>query len=90
LAVTASSASAGLVAIAVSDSGTGIPPESLGRIMEPLFSTKARGLGLGLAITRAILEKHGGRLSATSELGNGSTFTLHLPAAPLEAINDKS
>lgn len=71
-----------LVEVAVSDSGTGIEPELLGRIMEPLYSTKARGLGLGLAITRAILEKNNGTLRVTSEVGHGSTFTVSLQAAP--------
>ena len=49
--------------------------------MEPLYSTKARGLGLGLAIARAILEKNHGGLRVVSELGRGTTFTLLLPAA---------
>jgi two-component system sensor kinase FixL len=50
--------------------------------MEPLFSTKARGIGLGLAMARAIVEKSNGRLSVASELGHGATFTVHLPSAP--------
>jgi signal transduction histidine kinase len=71
----------GAVEIAIADTGVGIPPESLMRIMEPLFSTKARGLGLGLAISRAIVEKHRGQLSVASEQGQGSTFVVRLPAA---------
>jgi signal transduction histidine kinase len=71
------------VEIAFKDSGTGISDEHLGRIMEPLFSTKARGLGLGLAIARSILEKNFGTLSCTSRLGHGSVFTVHLTAAPV-------
>jgi signal transduction histidine kinase len=70
------------VEVAVSDTGVGIAPEHLSRIMEPLYSTKARGLGLGLAIARAILEKNGGGLRVTSEAGKGSTFTVTLQAAP--------
>jgi signal transduction histidine kinase len=69
---------AGRVALAVADTGVGIPPEHLGRIMEPLYSTKARGLGLGLAIARAIVEKNGGFLRVASEPGKGSTFTVFL------------
>lgn len=61
------------------DTGTGIKPEDLDRIMEPLYSTKARGLGLGLAITRSIIEKHGGRLRASSTVGVGTAFTVELP-----------
>jgi signal transduction histidine kinase len=71
----------GQVEIAISDTGVGIPEENIRRIMEPLYSTKARGLGLGLAITRAIIEKHGGQLRVVSQPGQGSTFTVRLPAA---------
>jgi signal transduction histidine kinase len=74
----------GLVEIAIADTGVGIPAESLRRIMEPLYSTKARGLGLGLAITRAIVEKHHGEVRVISEQGDGSTFTVRLPAALAE------
>ena len=52
----------------VTDTGEGIRPEDLGRIMEPLFSTKARGLGLGLAISRMILERNQGSLHVASEV----------------------
>jgi two-component system sensor kinase FixL len=69
------------VAIEVVDTGVGIRSEDLGKIMEPLYSTKARGIGLGLAITRAIVEKHGGKLDVASELGRGTTFTVTLSAA---------
>ncbi len=58
--------------------------ENLARIMEPLYTTKARGLGLGLAIARAILEKNQGSLRVASEPGHGSTFTVSLPAALTE------
>jgi signal transduction histidine kinase len=68
------------VEIEVSDTGVGIPPDVLPRIMEPLYSTKARGLGLGLAIARAILEKNQGSLSVVSEPGKGTTFTVALEA----------
>jgi signal transduction histidine kinase len=74
------------VEVSVRDTGIGIAPEALAHIMEPLYSTKARGLGLGLAIARAILEKNNGSLRVTSELGRGSTFTVLLRAAqPKEA-----
>lgn len=67
------------VEIVVADTGIGIPPENLSRIMEPLFSTKARGLGLGLAIARSILDKNKASLRVTSEPGRGTTFTTSLP-----------
>lgn len=80
LDITASGAD-GYVEIAVSDTGVGIPAENLRQIMEPFFSTKARGIGLGLALTRAILDKNSGALRVTSELGRGSTFVVRLPSA---------
>jgi signal transduction histidine kinase len=73
------------VAVAVTDTGKGIAPEDMSRILEPLYSTKAKGLGLGLAIVRAILDKNKGGLHVTSEPGKGSTFTVRLPAALEEA-----
>jgi signal transduction histidine kinase len=66
-------------AICVADTGIGMNAEELQRIKEPFRSTKARGLGLGLAISRAIIEKHGGRLEVASQLGAGSAFTVHIP-----------
>ena len=72
------------IEVAVSDTGVGIAAERLGQVMEPLYSTKARGMGLGLAIARSILEKNLGDLRVASELGSGSTFTVLLRAAPSE------
>lgn len=69
------------VCITVRDTGTGIPKELLQRVMEPLFTTKARGIGLGLAISKAIVDKHNGKLTATSEPGQGATFMIWLPQA---------
>jgi signal transduction histidine kinase len=69
------------VEVAVTDTGVGISPEHLAHITEPLYSTKARGLGLGLAITRAILDKNKGSLRVVSQPGKGSTFTVRLAAA---------
>jgi signal transduction histidine kinase len=63
------------------DTGVGIAPDHLAKITEPLFSTKARGMGLGLAITSAILSKISGKLNVTSELGRGSVFAVQLPVA---------
>lgn len=67
-------------ALDVEDNGQGIPPEDLARILEPLYSTKARGLGLGLAIARSLLEKNRGTLRVRSELGGGSCFTILIDA----------
>ncbi|MFG0291016.1 MAG: nitrogen regulation protein NR(II) [Rhodopirellula sp. JB044] len=69
------------VTISITDTGRGIEPERLVQIMEPFFSTKARGMGLGLAITKAIIEKNGGSIAVTSEPGQGTTFRVTLPVS---------
>jgi len=69
------------VDIAVSDDGHGISSDDLKRVMEPFFSTKARGIGLGLALSRAILERNSGQISVQSVVGQGTSFTVRLPAA---------
>jgi len=72
----------GFVEITVSDTGEGIPPENLDRIFEPFFTTKGvgRGTGLGLAICRRIVKAHGGRIMVASQVGEGTCFTILLPA----------
>lgn len=70
------------VEIDIADTGKGIHPNDLPHIMEPMYTTKPRGIGLGLTISRAIVQKHGGHIRIHSELGKGSIFTLALPVAP--------
>ena len=70
----------GKVHLAVEDSGTGIDPDNLARIFEPLFTTKAQGMGIGLSICRSIISSNEGRLWASSTVGRGSVFELELPA----------
>ncbi|MBK5275086.1 MAG: histidine kinase, partial [Desulfuromonadales bacterium] len=67
------------VRIDFSDSGCGIPPESIEKIFEPFYTTKERGTGLGLAITRQIIEQHHGRIAIESTPGQGTTVRLTLP-----------
>jgi two-component system, NtrC family, sensor kinase len=67
------------VEVTVTDTGVGIAPEHMARITEPLFTTKAKGLGLGLTLARAILEKNRGSLHVMSQPGEGTTFTVRLP-----------
>jgi two-component system, NtrC family, sensor kinase len=69
------------VDIHVKDSGHGIEREKLQRVMEPFYSTKSRGVGLGLAMAKALVEKNKGQLRVESEPGKGSTFTVRLTAA---------
>jgi len=67
--------------IAVADSGTGIDPDNVGRVFDTFFTTKSYGMGMGLSISRSIVEAHGGRLSASSAQPHGSMFEVVLPPA---------
>ena len=67
------------VALEVQDTGSGIAPELQQKIFEPLFTTKARGIGLGLAVSRSLAQANGGALAVSSRPGEGATFTLKLP-----------
>jgi two-component system NtrC family sensor kinase len=69
------------VRIVVRDDGSGIPPEILSRLFEPFLTTKetGRGVGLGLAISHSIMERHNGDIEVQSEVGRGTTFTVTLP-----------
>ncbi len=67
------------VAIAVKDTGTGITPAAMQKLFEPLFTTKLRGIGLGLAVSKKLTEANGGRITVRSQPGQGATFTIHLP-----------
>ena len=67
------------VLVAVRDSGPGLDPQSLERLFDAFYTTKPHGLGMGLAISRSIIEAHGGRLWATANEGRGATFQFTLP-----------
>jgi len=67
------------IAVSFTDTGKGIPKEKLEEVFEPLFTTKARGIGLGLAISKMFIEQHGGTIRVESGVGKGSTFTVRLP-----------
>jgi len=69
----------GLAVIEIADTGCGIPPERLDAIFDDFATTKRRGLGLGLAISKKVVEQLGGTISVTSQVGLGSTFTLRFP-----------
>jgi PAS domain S-box-containing protein len=68
------------VLVAVLDSGPGLPPANLERLFEPFYTTKARGLGIGLSICRSIIEAHGGRLWASTNMPRGAIFQFTVPA----------
>jgi signal transduction histidine kinase len=68
------------VLVTVADSGTGIDPQIIRRMFEPFYTTKPKGIGMGLAISRSIIEAHGGRLWAEPKTGQGATLQFTLPA----------
>jgi signal transduction histidine kinase/CheY-like chemotaxis protein len=71
------------VAVEFQDNGPGIKPQHLARIFDPFFTTKpaGKGTGLGLSLSYGLIQEHGGKISATSELGHGATFLIELPVA---------
>jgi C4-dicarboxylate-specific signal transduction histidine kinase len=74
-------AKSGVVVIAVRDSGVGLPPSQSEAIFNAFFTTKPGGMGMGLAISRTIIESHGGKLWATANQTGGATFQFSLAAA---------
>ena len=83
VSVTARREASDTVEISVRDSGPGIAAGDLERIFDPFFSTKAKGIGMGLSISRSIVEAHRGRLWAENNAGRcGATFRFTLPIAP--------
>ena len=76
----ASEAAPAGVRISFADSGSGIAPDVLPHVFDPFYSTKRQGLGLGLYITHTIVGAHGGRIDVSSRLGEGTTFSVWLPA----------
>ena len=69
------------VILTVEDSGYGIAERNLDRVFEPFFTTKREGLGMGLSISRSIVQAHGGKLWAENSTGGGALFRFVLPAA---------
>jgi two-component system NtrC family sensor kinase len=68
------------VEVRITDTGQGIPKENLSRIFEPFYTTKGKhGTGLGLAVIWRIIDNHNGTIGVDSEIGKGTTFTIHLP-----------
>jgi signal transduction histidine kinase len=80
LKVGATRGSTGFVRLQVTDTGAGMTQAELDKMFEPLFTTKARGIGLGLAVSRTLVQANGGEISAVSKKGEGSTVSVDLPA----------
>jgi PAS domain S-box-containing protein len=77
--ITAPPTTAHWLLITVRDTGAGIAPENMGKLFEPLFSTKLNGVGLGLVVCQNLAEVNGGRIEVESDPGKGSTFSVYLP-----------
>jgi signal transduction histidine kinase len=73
------------IEISVADSGEGIAPENMKKLFQPLFTTKAKGIGLGLVVCKNLVEANGGRIEVESAVGQGTTFTVMLPVEGGEA-----
>jgi signal transduction histidine kinase len=79
LTIAARPNSQGQIIVSISDTGVGLPPESTEQIFDAFHTTKSEGTGMGLAITRSIVESHGGQVWANSNPGAGATFHFTLP-----------
>jgi len=75
-----------VVEIAVSDTGRGIPADKLANIFDPFFTTKPNGMGMGLPISRTIIEAHQGRLWAENRIEGGASFRFTLPVAEKDPV----
>jgi signal transduction histidine kinase len=82
----ATEATAERVRVRVYDTGCGIAPDRIAAIFDDFVTTKRRGLGLGLAISKKIVEQLGGQISVSSEVGKGTTFVLEFPRAKARPI----
>jgi signal transduction histidine kinase len=82
LTVKSQSTEGGQIQISVNDTGPGLPPGDADRIFDAFFTTKPQGSGMGLAITKSIVESHGGRIWVNGSDSHGATFHFTLPAAP--------
>jgi two-component system sensor kinase FixL len=77
-----------LIRVSVRDTGSGIPPEVAAQLFSPFVSTKQQGMGVGLSISRTIVESHGGRIWAEAGPGGGTVFSFTLPAVSRMELED--
>jgi signal transduction histidine kinase len=78
------------VRLTVQDAGVGLEPQGLDRLFEAFYTTKSSGMGIGLSVSRSIIERHHGRLWATSNNGPGATFSFSIPHIPVGAMGVSS
>lgn len=78
------------VRLSVHDNGSGMSSETMSRVFEPFFTTKFQGRGMGLAAVYGTIKNHGGHIGVESEIGEGSTFTILLPASAISEVSDYS
>jgi signal transduction histidine kinase len=71
----------GRVEVVIKDTGCGIPIEQMGKIFKPFYTTKSKGMGVGLSLAKRIIERHGGTLRLESEAAVGTTVFMHIPLA---------
>jgi len=77
-----------MIEIAVSDTGPGFAGDTLANLFQPFFTTKETGMGVGLSISRTIIETHGGRMWAETNRSGGATFRFTLPIASAKDMTD--
>ena len=77
-----------MIEISVADTGAGIAPEIGAQLFQPFVTTKRQGMGVGLSISRTIIEAHGGSISARPNTGGGTVFSFTLPAVSKEEAGD--
>jgi two-component system, LuxR family, sensor kinase FixL len=77
-----------MIEIAVTDTGTGIAPEIAAQLFQPFVTTKRQGMGVGLSISRTIVEAHGGAIAPRPNPGGGTVFSFTLPAVTREEAGD--
>ena len=78
-----------MVEVVVEDSGPGLAPEIRSQLFQPFMTTKATGMGVGLSISRSIIEAHGGRIWVEDNPGGGALFRFTVPTASKEDIDDE-
>lgn len=90
LRISAHESPPGRITLAFADTGVGIPPEHLSKVLDPFFTTKEKGTGLGLSVVYGIVERHGGTVEIASTVGQGTTVTLVLPTAATSPVRGQA